>query len=231
MTLKSIISIAIISLVVVFALWYLVTHIWYLLVPNIEAFTVNSLTVDGKKINRVCRIVRIGNDYLIPLVAAGVLFDFKVKTQDEGERIFISDGKNFTIQMRLYDPLVTINQKEKLLRTPPIDSRSPMIPVEVFRKLLKKDIKFTPPLKQHRWSEVQSFVVSALQKKITLLNLITGILFTGLWISTKYIMRYTTRDKDLESSFWRITPYMLLGLLMLFYVIQVITARIESLYF
>jgi len=194
-------------------------------VPNIESFSVDSLTVDGKRIDRACRIVRLGNDYLIPLVAVNVLFDLEVKTEDEGERIFISDN-NFTIQMRLYDPLVIINQEKKLLRTPPIYSQTPMVPIRLFKKVFHKKIRFYPSLKQKKLSKLQSLVTSALMEKITLLNILAGALFTCLWISIRLIMR-----KHLETRFWRIAPYMLLGLLMLLYIVQVITARIERLYF
>ncbi len=228
MTWKSILPIVILFLVAFFALGYLVNHIWYLLVPNIEAFTVTSITVDGKRIDRMCRIVRLGNDYLIPLMAASVLFDLEVSI-DQEEGILLSDGKNLTVQMRLYDPLISINQEEMLLRTPPIESQSPMVPVELFQKLLHKDIRFEPPLKQQKWSNVRRFVTSALQDRVTFLNLVMGTLFTGLWVSMSHITR-ATHTRSLESRFWRVAPYILLVLVMLFYVAQVVTARIESCY-
>ncbi len=54
---------------IIFSLFYMLSHIWYLLTPPMELFTVKSFKVNGKRIDKMCDVVRIGGEYLIPVVA------------------------------------------------------------------------------------------------------------------------------------------------------------------
>jgi hypothetical protein len=211
---------------IIFSLFYMLSHIWYLLTPPMELFTVKSFKVNGKKIDKMCDVVRIGGEYLIPVVAVNDLFGFKVKV-NEDEMLF-TDDRNFDIRMKLYDPLVKLNGRKVLLRTPPILVRMPMVPVNFFNELLHKKVRFEPISSIRRWRGIQSYVMTELSSPLSALNIIIGVLYTGLWISLGHLV---PRGGDGERRLWNVLARVMLVLTILLYIAYVITSRIEGGYF
>lgn len=209
-------------------MWLLATNLWIMLVPSVEQITATGATVGEERHDVTIPVLRIGDDYLVALVALGELFDLEVRTEEDGKRLFVRGGPNIYVEMRLYDPVVTVNGKERLLEVPPMDAGTPMVPLKFFSKLARKDVTLEmPPPK--KWARLRHVVTSILMRKLVILNIIMGALCTGLWVSMALIMRDT--EKGLSQSYLRRSvPYVFLALIMLFHVLHAFLTKIEGLF-
>ncbi len=191
-----------------------------------ELFTVNSIEVDGRRIDKICTVVRVGGEYLIPITAVGELFGFKWKVEDE--EIILSDDRNFRIQMKLFDPLVRVNEEEMMLRTPPILVEMPMLPERLFRKLLHCKIQFHPNPEPKLSKGLQSYLMSVFTSPLSVLNILIGVVYTLLWISLGHLTRHSSYKSERR---WRIISRLAIMVTILLYIAYVITSRLESQYF
>jgi hypothetical protein len=225
---KSLLSVAIIVAVVSIAVWLLASNLWILLVPSIEAQTATGVTVNGIRHDVSMDVLRIGDDYLVPLIALGTLFDLEVRREEDGRKLLVRGGPNMEVEMWLYDPVATVNGKTRLLKVPPIDARSPMVPLRFFSKLTRRDVILDVPPSEG-WSRLRRMITSLLMRKLVILNVIMGALFTGLWVSMSHIMAEAHKG-PIENPFWRSLPYVLMALITLFYVLHVFITKIEGLF-
>lgn len=185
--------------IIAFSLFYMVSHIWYFIVSPMELFNVNSIEVNGRRVDKICTVVRIGGEYLIPITAVGELFGFKWKVEDED--IILSDDKNFRIQMKLFDPLVKVNEEEMMLRTPPILVEMPMLPERLFTKLLHCNIQYHPRPEPKVSKGIQKYLRSIFTSPLSVLNILIGVVYTLLWISLGHLTSHSSYKSERT---WRI---------------------------
>lgn len=210
------------ALFAILIFFYVISRAWYLVISPMELMEVKALERDGKRVEKICRVMRVGDEYLIPVIAVGELFGLKVKGDSEKGKIYM-EGSNFRIQMTLFDTRAVVNGSNVMLHTPPMLVEMPMVPVGFFEKLFHCKVKLNLVSHQDgKASGIRRYLSTTLTHPLSILNIATGVVYTVLWISLGHLSQYSSTRR------WRLISRLTTLLTILLYISYVITSRMEG---
>ena len=209
-------------LIIIAIFFYVISHAWYLVISPMELMDVKAIEANGRRVEKLCRVMRVGGEYLIPVLAAAELFGLKVKS-DLREGTILMRGNSFRIKMKLFDTRAVVNGSEVMLRTPPMLVEMPMVPVGFFEKLFRCKVRLSPVShREERAKGIRRYLSVILTSPLSLLNIATGVVYTVLWISLRHLSQYNGGGK------WKLISRLTTLLTILLYISYVITSRMES---